>query len=534
MGGKLLKIVRKARRNRYLYLIAGIALVYVGLLAILYCSESSSSDAVIRTFGDAFWYSLVTLTTVGYGDLIPVTPLGHVIGMVFLLLSAGIMVTLLGAGVTFITSEGLPLLMLGMQRHKNWYYFADYGVESNTLAANICKEDRNALIIYGEKRSSQSEIPDYPCIYVSASPDKIVAKKKNMGNRCKVFLMKENDYSINSRAAHLDQLPVDVYARTTSGQDKLAGNITFFHSYECCARQYWRSRPLCSHENTIVLIGFGNYGSSILERAILTNIISIEQHVTYHIFGDAQEFLAIHYRLGELFSLNQESGERDSLIFHDEIWAKSHEVMEQADRIIICEDDEQKGWSIFWALNKYYRVSGRIDLRSSRKTPGISCFGSNEDIYTPQQIIRTGINKAAIMINELFRRSVSYPTLSWNELDDLHRQSKIAAADHILMKTRILLEDESITELTSDTVKSAYNRYRKTGYLESVRETYRKLDHMRWLRFYIFYNWSYGPVRDDEARQHPMLCQYEELTLEQRKERDAAWELMGNIFVELE
>ncbi len=256
--------------------------------------------------------------------------------------------------------------------------------------------------------------------------------------------------------------------------------------------------------------------------------------MTYHIFGDAQEFLAIHYRLGELFSLNQESGERDSLIFHDEIWAKSHEVMEQADRIIICEDDEQKGWSIFWALNKYYRVSGRIDLRSSRKTPGISCFGSNEDIYTPQQIIRTGINKAAIMINELFRRSVSYPTLSWNELDDLHRQSKIAAADHILMKTRILLEDESITELTSDTVKSAYNRYRKTGYLESVRETYRKLDHMRWLRFYIFYNWSYGPVRDDEARQHPMLCQYEELTLEQRKERDAAWELMGNIFVELE
>lgn len=43
----------------------------------------------------------------------------------------------------------------------------------------------------------------------------------------------------------------------------------------------------------IVLIGFGNYGQSILERAILTNIISIEQHVTYHIFGDVGEFLAI-------------------------------------------------------------------------------------------------------------------------------------------------------------------------------------------------------------------------------------------------
>ncbi|MBD5476479.1 MAG: hypothetical protein HDR17_10965 [Lachnospiraceae bacterium] len=524
----------KVRKNIYLYLVVIIALIYIILLTILYCSESANSDATIRTLGDAFWYSLVTLTTVGYGDLIPVTPLGHAVGMVFLLLSAGIMVTLLGAVVSFITSEGLPFLMLGLQRHKNWYYFADCEVESNTLAANIYKEDSNALIIYGEKRSSQRELPDYPCIYVSASPDRIVAKKENTGTKCKVFLMKENDIGVNSRAVNLHKLPVEVYARTSNGQDKLSGNINFFHSDECCARQYWRSKPLCGHENTIVLIGFGNYGQSILERAILTNIISIEQHVAYHIFGNAGEFLAIHYRLGELFSLNEVSLTRDSLIFHDEAWVENRSLLEQADRIIICEDDEQAGWSIFWSLNKYYRVPGRIDLRSSRKAPGISYFGANEDIYTPRQIIRTDLNKAAVMINELFRRSVSYPTLSWNELDDFHRQSKIAAADHLLMKTRVLLNDETITELTASAVKKAYDTYRKTGYLETAREKYRKLDHIRWLRFYIFYNWSYGPDRDDEAKQHPMLCPYEELTPEQRKERDAAWELMGNISVELE
>ena len=139
----------KTRKNIYLYLIVVTALVYIGLLTILYCSESASSDAVIRTFGDALWYSLVTLSTVGYGDLIPVTPLGHMVGMIFLLLSAGIMMTLFGAVVSFITSEGLPFFMLSLQRHKNWYYFADYGVESNTLAANIYKEDPDALIIYG-------------------------------------------------------------------------------------------------------------------------------------------------------------------------------------------------------------------------------------------------------------------------------------------------------------------------------------------------------------------------------------------------
>lgn len=172
--------------------------------------------------------------------------------------------------------------------------------------------------------------------------------------------MKENDIGVNSRAVNLPELPVEVYARTTNGQDRLSGNINFFHSYECCARQYWRSKPLCLHENKIVLIGFGNYGWSILERAILMNIISIDQHVAYHIFGDAKEFLAVHCHLNELFSLNEESETRDSLIFHTGSWAENRLLLEHADRIIICEDDEQEGWSIFWTLSKYYKPPGAL------------------------------------------------------------------------------------------------------------------------------------------------------------------------------
>lgn len=524
----------KVRKKIYLCFIAVLLVVYIALLSVLYCSESMESDAMIQTFGDAFWYSVVTMTTVGYGDLIPVTPLGHAVGMVFLLLSAGIMVTMLGAVVSFITSEGMPMLMLSLQRHKNWYYFADCEVESDALAGNIYREDPNALIIYGEKRSPQGEIPSYPCLHLGSPLDKIVAKKKAPGVKCKVFLMRENDIGVNQHAINLYNLPVEVYARTTNGHDKLSGNINFFHSYECCARQYWRSKPLCSHENIIVLIGFGKYGSSILERAILNNIISVEQHVAYHIFGDAREFLAIHDCLGELFSMDKESETKDSLIFHEGTWAENRQVLERADRIIICDDDEKNGWSIFWTLSRYYKISGRIDLRSSWKIPGISYFGANEDIYTPQQIIRTDLNKAAVIINDIFRKSVSYPTRDWDELDDLHRQSKIAAADHLLMKTRVLLEDEGITVLTAEAVKKAYIRYCETKSSEKAREMYRKLDHMRWLRFYIFYNWKYGPYRDDTIRQHPMLCKYEDLTKEQKQERDAAWELMGNIYIEME
>ncbi len=523
----------KRRTRTYLYLTMLLLLLYIGLLGLLYLSEQGDGSATIRTFGDAFWYSLVTLTTVGYGDITPVTPLGHAVGVIFLLLSAGIMMTLFGAVLSFVTSEGLPILMLSLQRQKNWYYFADYGAESNTLAANIHKEDPDAVIIYGEKKDEQMEFPDYPCLFLSLSPARIVARKKGKGANCKVFLMKENDIGVNSRAVGLYDLPVEVYARTTNGQDHLSDNINFFHSYDCCARQYWRSRPLCSHERTIVIIGFENYGRCILERAILTNILSVKQHVAYHIFGDATEFLAMHSHLHEVFSMGEASETNDSLFFHDAFWENHHELLAKADRIIICPDDEPKGWGIYWRLHKYYRFSGHIDLHSNRKAPGVSYFGANEDIYTPNQIMRTALNKAAVTINEIFRRSVSYPTLSWEELDDFHRESKIAAADHLLMKIRILLNDETITEFTTDTVKRAYQRYCETKTSASTQDMYRRLDHLRWLRFYTFYNWSYGPVRDDNAREHPMLCPYADLTPEQKLERDAAWEILGSIAVKL-
>ncbi len=522
------------RRNKiYLYMTLILLFIYAGLLALLYFSECTDKNATIRTVGDAFWYSLVTLTTVGYGDLTPVTTLGHAVGIVFLLLSAGIMMTLFGAVISFVTSEGLPFLMLNFQRRKNWYYFADYGAEANTLASNIYREDPDAVIIYGEKKDDQMEFPDYPCLFISASPARIVACKKNTGTKCKVFLMKENDIGVNSRAVDLHILPVEVYARTTNGQDHLSGNINFFHSYDCCARQYWRSKPLCSHENTIAVIGFENYGRCILERAILTNIISVTQHVAYHIFGDAKEFLAMHRHLHEMFSIDEISETTDSLIFHDEFWETHHSILEHADRIIICTDDEPEGWNIFWRLNRYYKIRGHIDLHCNRKAPGVSYFGTNEEIYTPNQIMRTELNKAAITINDIFRKSVSYPTLDWDELDDFHRESKIAAADHILMKIRILLNDETITDLSAETVGKAYQKYCDTKTSETAQDMYRRLDHLRWLRFYTFYNWSYGAARDDSARQHPMLCPYKDLTPEQRRERDAAWELLGSISTEL-
>jgi voltage-gated potassium channel len=54
--------------------------------ATVFVAESSNPNANITTAGDALWWGIVTITTVGYGDQYPTTEPGRIIG-VFLLVS---------------------------------------------------------------------------------------------------------------------------------------------------------------------------------------------------------------------------------------------------------------------------------------------------------------------------------------------------------------------------------------------------------------------------------------------------------------
>ena len=62
---------------------------YALLLGLLVLAERGQPGGSILSIGDAIWYSLVTMTTVGYGDVYPVTGPGRVIGILFVLASAG-------------------------------------------------------------------------------------------------------------------------------------------------------------------------------------------------------------------------------------------------------------------------------------------------------------------------------------------------------------------------------------------------------------------------------------------------------------
>ncbi|HEY5981356.1 MAG TPA: ion transporter [Microlunatus sp.] len=76
-------------------LLLGILVLQFGSLGILYL-EQYAPGANIRTASDALWYTIVTISTVGYGDQFPVTNAGRFLGSLIIIVGVGIFGTFTG------------------------------------------------------------------------------------------------------------------------------------------------------------------------------------------------------------------------------------------------------------------------------------------------------------------------------------------------------------------------------------------------------------------------------------------------------
>ena len=70
--------------------------------------ESKSPDANITTGGDALWYAIVTITTVGYGDFYPVTQAGRVTAMFIMFMGVGIIGALASILASMLVGGSTP------------------------------------------------------------------------------------------------------------------------------------------------------------------------------------------------------------------------------------------------------------------------------------------------------------------------------------------------------------------------------------------------------------------------------------------
>lgn len=113
----LANVIRKERKVLLSVLV--ISLFYVFLTALIMFNtephfDPESGTATLGTFFDALYWATVTLTTVGYGDVIPVTDIGRLISMISSLF--GVAIIALPSGV--ITASYLEEIRSGKQEEE--------------------------------------------------------------------------------------------------------------------------------------------------------------------------------------------------------------------------------------------------------------------------------------------------------------------------------------------------------------------------------------------------------------------------------
>lgn len=77
------QIISHLRRNLLRSVILLIFLLCL-LGAYLFMLIEISRNPALNTFGEAFWWVVVTITTVGYGDVVPVTPYGRILAVLII------------------------------------------------------------------------------------------------------------------------------------------------------------------------------------------------------------------------------------------------------------------------------------------------------------------------------------------------------------------------------------------------------------------------------------------------------------------
>lgn len=511
---------RKAKRNLIIGCIG--AAVYLALLFALVAVESAAPEATITSVTRGLWYTVTTLTTVGYGDMYPVTAAGKTIGVIFQLMSLGLLVALVGAMVTFLRGSFLPKARLRAAKNKRWYVFSERNRYSEALAEKLEESDPKGFAVFADSVSSDDEeTAGFDAPFCLSSVLKIKKDPENIS----LFAMGGNMSENERLSEQFGDGKMNIYCLSEHEPEHLPANRVVFDPYRCCARSYWNTYPLSDPNETIAIIGEGKYAFALLEQALILNVISDKQSVVYSVYGDHSLFRDLHPYLDTAISIDDTAKDRDSLLFKTVPWSADLDTIKETDRLIVCFDDEERATEVLTALYRYCPVQGKVYARLSVPFDNTVTFGSAEEVFTPEYVCRDELDRTAVKLHEMYLASSPGKLPGWNDLGTFLRRSNLASADHMETKIHILLGFDAGNKVTDTLCAQAYEKFR--GLDEEGRCRCRKIEHDRWTRFHVVNNWQYAPVRDNEKRLHPLIVPFDRLSPEEQAKDDYAWEILG-------
>ncbi|MGQ1788364.1 potassium channel family protein [Saccharicrinis sp. GN24d3] len=179
----------KNKKLLYIGIVVYLALVYV--IALI---EKSDPNANIKTFTDALWYAVVTLTTVGYGDFYPVTIPGKILGLFIILGSLGILGYLIGE-ITYRINSYMEKKKTGYfgTKFENHYIIIGWSMFARQVADQIYNAGHKIALV----TNSKNDLELFNDLYGSENTFGLFVDYKNLPAFEKVNITKSKAVFIN-------------------------------------------------------------------------------------------------------------------------------------------------------------------------------------------------------------------------------------------------------------------------------------------------------------------------------------------------
>ncbi len=374
----------------------------------------------------------------------------------------------------------------------------------------IISYTNNSTFVYGDDELAKE--------FINSSKYKII-NRNYYSNAKRYVLLKSDDENLEFYNKNIENLKdKEVFIKNSVLANTIQGKHKFFSLEQIAARKFWEQNSLidlafddgkAKKELKIVFTGFNSLAEYVLYEAMIVNIFDPTQIVSYHIFGDSEEFEQSHINSDIL-----------NIHYHKETYLENKELLEKSDAILFFDSNEKlnklfgcikRGHLIYFTkdnisedlyINHRYGNNSNINLIT---------FNYYQNICTENEIVNEVSLHDAKQLNANYNlkqhlnEGMSIDE-QWLKLSTFHRTINIACVDYFKFTTRRLLAkklNKNYEDITDQEFDSQLNLLSE-------------LEHIRWCNYHYFCNWTFDETTNKKNKKHNCLIPYDDLSQEEK------------------
>jgi voltage-gated potassium channel len=190
-----LDVLKEKKFELFIVFIFLLFVVFIGG-SVIYVFEAHINSNIKSLF-DAYYWALVTVSTVGYGDISPVSEEGRALTMILIVVGVGIISFTTSIIASAFTEKLYELKTQKVFREINhfneFYLICGFSDEAEILAEKLQKEKINFLIVdTDEEKVNEAALKGYEVVNGDVT-QKFFLKKINFNKITKIFVLTNSD-----------------------------------------------------------------------------------------------------------------------------------------------------------------------------------------------------------------------------------------------------------------------------------------------------------------------------------------------------